>query len=71
MIAIPVDVEEAMAMLHLKESEFERAIKAVENALADGRTGEQELNIINELACDLAKLADGISDQIQEKFKSL
>ena len=71
MIAIPVDVEEAMAMLHLKESEFERAVKAVENALADGRTGEHELNSMNELAKKLAELAEQISDQIQEKLKSL
>ena len=71
MIAIPVDVVEAMAMFRLKENEFERAIEAAENALAHGRTGEQELNTIDELARDLAKLAEGISGQIQEKLESL
>ena len=71
MIAIPIDVEEAMAMLHHKESEFERAIEAAENALAHGRTGEQELNSVNEIARDLAKLAERISDQIQEKLETL
>lgn len=71
MIAKPDDVEGAMVMLHLRESEFERAIKAVENALADGRTGEHELNTMNELAKDLAELAEQISDQIQKKLESL
>jgi F0F1-type ATP synthase epsilon subunit len=71
MIAIPVDVEEAMAMFHLKENEFEQAIEAAENALAQGQTGEQELNTTNEVARDLAKLAERISDLIEEKLESL
>ena len=71
MIAIPVDVEEAMAMFHLKENEFEQAIEAAENALAQGQTGEQELNTTDEVARDLAKLAERISDLIEEKLESL
>lgn len=71
MIEIPDNFEEAMAMLHLKEGDFEQAIEAVENALAHGRTGEQELNSMNEFAHDLAELAERISDKIQEKLESL
>ncbi|KZY55821.1 hypothetical protein A3736_09455 [Erythrobacter sp. HI0063] len=71
MIARPDNFAEAMAMLHLKESEFEQAVKAVENALAHGKTGEQELSTMNEIASDLAELAEQISDQIQKKLGSL
>ena len=71
MIAMPDNFEEAMAILHLKESEFEQAIKAVEKALAQGQTGGHELNTMNELAGDLAELAERILGQIQEKLESL
>lgn len=71
MIDIPDDFEKAMAMLHLKEGDFEKAIEAVENALAHGRRGEQELNSMNEFAHDLAELAKRISEKIEEKLRSL
>ncbi|MCP9223165.1 hypothetical protein MKP08_10425 [Erythrobacter sp. LQ02-29] len=71
MTAKPDHLEAAMAMLHVKESEFEQAIKAVEGALAHGRTGEHELSAMNELAKDLAELAKKFSNQIQEKLESL
>jgi hypothetical protein len=71
MIDITDNLEEVMAMLNRKESDFEHAIESVENALAHGRTGEQELNFMDELARDLAELAEQISDQIQKKLESL
>ena len=71
MIDIPDDFEKAMAMLDLKEGDFEKAIEAVENALAHGRTGEQELNSMNEFAHDLAELAKRSSERIEEKLRSL
>ena len=71
MIDIPDDFEKAMAMLDLKEGDFEKAIEVVEKALAHGRTGEQELNSMNEFAHDLAELAERISEKIEEKLRSL
>lgn len=70
MIAIPDNFEEATALLHFKESEFEQATESLKKALAHGRTGEQELNTMNELARDLAELAGRLADRIQEKLGS-
>lgn len=60
----------AAVMLSEKEREFLNASAAVETALAKGQSGVSELNRLNKIAAELARLAEGCSDDIQMKLAS-
>ena len=63
-------IDEAAAMLSQKEGEFLNASAAVEAALADGQTGVSELDRLNEIAAELAQIAEFLSDHLQTQLAS-
>ncbi len=67
-ISHPID--EAVAMLSQKEREFLDASVAVDAALADGQTGVSELDRLNEIAAELAQIAEFLSDHLQTQLAS-
>lgn len=63
-------IGEAAAILSQKERQFLDASVAVEAALADGQTGVSELERLNEIAAELAQIAEFLSDHLQTQLAS-
>ncbi|MFK4004437.1 hypothetical protein [Qipengyuania sp. NPDC077563] len=70
MIEIPEGLDETIALINLKEIEFEHAKRAVDRAIAEGKTGEAEFKNLREIAFCIGKLLKGVAEGIHEELSS-